>query len=1297
MLIYRNRRFLFNADNDMYELLHCPSHVLGETLAARASGVGLTDADIHENATVYGKNVMAVPVPTVIDLIIKECLHPFFIFQVYSVTLWCFEQYYVFAVVIAIMAIASVASNIYDTRKNITRLQNLARSEVPVDVIRNGQEIEISSTALTVGDLVVLSNNLDIPCDLTLLTGSVVINEAMLTGESVPVVKYPVLDASTSATASIEVGKDTRSTLFAGTRVMQLKPQTGSTRVLALVVRTGFFTTKGNMISSMLYPPKSTFRFEKQSYKFLGFLFLLSFIGMGFTFWRYSLEGVGVDLMIKRGLDLVTIVVPPSLPLAMSIGVSFSIRCLSKLKIFCIDPGRITFAGKVKMMCFDKTGTLTADSLKFRGIHSFVPLNYTTPVTVEGEVSVAHQAKDKSAFTFDKHLLSTNVRACLATCHSLAMHEGSFVGDPLEIEGFVAASSRFQEASVKGVLFHTQLKRHAFKPKAQNFSLAEEEASDEPANEENDNAEFKADEDVTSRIPDHSVVVSGDQNLLVDMVYDDDENNCQCDCHFYDPNTTKDDEIIRCTCSCSSTPTTVPISEATPTKVTPFSVCMSSLSVAGNSKSARLGRGGVRRDVFANGKTVRGCNDEGRYWSTVKQFPFESALQRMAVLAINELDLTVHAFAKGAPEMIASLCNPATVPANFQHVVDWYTHQGHRVIALAGKPVTVSEIACKSPAEEEKDSSEQSLSGVVDNLSRAMATRDFTDLRAQVESNLTLFGLLVLENALKPATKPTIAKLRMAQIRTVMVTGDNIRTAVSVSKECGIIPVNCACFVSRVNKREGSEVTVRDITWHHSDIPDITLDPESFVVQLPENMSRAELDFDKYELAVSGDAFAVFVKDHEARLSQHARMYPAAREAGLVTHSRSSGMVDPTATSAAAAVFEFPNMADISLSTPLQRICLYGAVFARFTPDQKAGLVNTLNKLGMYTGMCGDGANDCGALKTAHVGVSLAESEASIAAPFTSQISDISCIPIVLCEGRSALATAFLLFRFMSIYSFIQFFSVTLLYYDGGAYCDWQFLYQDLFAVFPLAIVMGNTPSGKHLTKKRPSGNLLSFKNMLSINLHMLTAGLGQFLIFYLTQFQKGYHVLPNEDHYCEMWEAPSLHYFVCMQYVLYCIICSISPPWKRRITTNIPLTITLILSFAFTMFCLFTSPSKSPYFPFTYSDVWIPTTWRINLIFMFGAQIVVACLIEYAVVPCFVSINKSRMATHRTNTAFGKGNDQLEKGAKPYHLLRRDFENAWPQKNAVNIVIDRNSSREQRSVNPGVYARMQDQPHIAL
>ena len=51
----------------------------------------------------------------------------------------------------------------------------------------------------------------------------------------------------------------------------------------------------------------------------------------------------------------------------------------------------------------------------------------------------------------------------------------------------------------------------------------------------------------------------------------------------------------------------------------------------------------------------------------------------------------------------------------------------------------------------------------------------------------------------------------------------------------------------------------------------------------------------------------------------------------------------------------------------MEKILIKGTIFSRTSPDQKAGLVENIQTLGYIVSMCGDGSNDCGALKAAHV------------------------------------------------------------------------------------------------------------------------------------------------------------------------------------------------------------------------------------------------------------------------------------------------------------------------------------------
>ena len=168
------------------------------------------------------------------------------------------------------------------------------------------------------------------------------------------------------------------------------------------------------------------------------------------------------------------------------------------------------------------------------------------------------------------------------------------------------------------------------------------------------------------------------------------------------------------------------------------------------------------------------------------------------------------------------------------------------------------------------------------------------------------------------------------------------------------------------------------------------------------------------------------------------------------------------------------------------------------------------------------------ALKAAHVGVSLSSAEASIAAPFTYLEPNIRCVPILLSEGRSALQTAFSLFRFIAMYSLIQFSAVILAYFVGSVLGNWQYLYQDMLVVFVLTLCIGATDASRQLSVKRPSANLLSVSNLLCVFVHMAICVAFQVFTFCMVSQQDGYvdYTQTNDVGDARTMQTTSLYYF---------------------------------------------------------------------------------------------------------------------------------------------------------------------------
>jgi cation-transporting ATPase 13A3/4/5 len=143
----------------------------------------------------------------------------------------------------------------------------------------------------------------------------------------------------------------------------------------------------------------------------------------------------------------------------------------------------------------------------------------------------------------------------------------------------------------------------------------------------------------------------------------------------------------------------------------------------------------------------------------VRRFDFESKLARMSVIVKNIGANRFWSFVKGSPENIKNLCKESSVPANFDQLLNEYTRKGHRVIAFGARELdsNISYLDCQG------------------------RERDY------FEADLQFLGLLVLENKLKEATLPTIETLNECNVRTIMATGDNTLTAVSVGRNCGML------------------------------------------------------------------------------------------------------------------------------------------------------------------------------------------------------------------------------------------------------------------------------------------------------------------------------------------------------------------------------------------------------------------------------------------------------------------------------------------------------------------------------
>lgn len=320
-----------------------------EALATLESApTGLSTIEATARLKLFGRNVLAgTAVRPWIHLLASRFASPLVLILVGAALVSLLVRDWIDAwIVLTIILLTAVLGFVQEYRASAAIDALRRRVSVRADVIRDGVVTTIPAERVVPGDVIELSAGSLVPADaLVLEARDCFVNQAMLTGESLPVEKR-------TGTCAADAGLASRDNcVFMGTSV-----RSGWARVAAM--DTGRTTVLGGIAGRLLRNAPET-EFERGLRRFGNFLIklMLSVVLVVFTLnivlHRPTLETLLFAAALAVGLS------PELLPAILTITLSHGARAMARKGVIVKRLGAIENLGSMEVLCTDKTGTLT--------------------------------------------------------------------------------------------------------------------------------------------------------------------------------------------------------------------------------------------------------------------------------------------------------------------------------------------------------------------------------------------------------------------------------------------------------------------------------------------------------------------------------------------------------------------------------------------------------------------------------------------------------------------------------------------------------------------------------------------------------------------------------------------------------------------------------------------------------------------------------------------------------------------------------------------------------------------------